>query len=162
MSSAQMLQAQPTHPTSHSPTNRERVLQLILLSDGLADIIDQEVELLTTRRPSELAQFEEEKTRLAKLYADEMGRFRNDRSLTKGVPAGLLEDLKTSTARLQGKLDAQSGMLTGMRSVSERMIQKIAQEVSRTRNPQRTYGSNANFAPAAGGGALAFAVNRTA
>ncbi len=142
-------------------SNRERVVQLILMTESLADIIDQEIDLLATRRPSALAEFEEEKTKLAKVYANEMTSFRKDRSLTKDVPEGLLQDLKSSTARLRTNLDKQTNVLTGLRTVSEKLVQTIAKEVAKTRNPNTAYGKNAVYAKAANSG-TAFALNRTA
>lgn len=144
-----------------SVSNRERVVQLILLSESLADIIGQEIDLLATRRPSALAEFEEEKTKLAKAYASEMTTFRKDRTLTKDVPEGLLQDLKSSTARLRTNLDKQTNVLTGLRTVSENMVQAIAKEVAKTRNPNTAYGKNAVYSKVTSRGA-AFALNRTA
>ena len=89
-------------------SNRERVVQLIMLTESLTDIIGQEVELLAERRPSELVRFEVEKTQLAKVYATEMTRFRKDSSLANDVPEGLLQDLKSSTASLRNRLTRSS------------------------------------------------------
>lgn len=150
----QLAQAKPV-------SNRERVVQLILLSESLADIIGQEVELLATRRPAALTEFEQEKTKLARAYANEMTNFRKDRSLTKDVPQGLLQDLKSSTARLRTNLDKQTNVLTGLRTVSEKMVQAIANEVAKTRNPNTAYGKNAVYSKVAPR-ATAFALNRTA
>ena len=148
-------------PLAQKVSNRERVVQLIMLTESLADIIGQEVTLLETRRPKELSQFEEDKTKLARIYESEMARFRKDSSLTKNVPPGLLQDLKSATGRLRANLDSQSNVLTGLKIVSERMVQAIAKEVAKTRSPQTSYGSNASYAPRAGRSA-AFALNRTA
>jgi len=142
-------------------SNRERVVSLIMLTESLADIIGQEVEVLAERRPAELVNFEQEKTRLAKVYASEMSRFRKDNSPTADVPEGLLHDLKMATGRLRDRLDTQSTVLTGLKTVSERMVQAIAKEVTKTRAPETAYASNATYAPATGRG-TAFAVNRTA
>ncbi|MFZ1989396.1 MAG: hypothetical protein WAW96_06435 [Alphaproteobacteria bacterium] len=142
-------------------SNRERVVQLIMLTESLAQIIDQEVDLLSKRRPSSLAEYQEEKTKLAKAYASEMTTFRKDRSLTKDVPEGLLQDLKSSTAKLRTKLDKQTTVLTGLKTVSEKMVQAIANEVAKTRAPDTSYGKNAVFAKAPSRG-TAFALNRTA
>jgi hypothetical protein len=147
---------------AHRPiTNRERVVQLIMLTESLADIIGQEVKLLGQRRPSSIKIFEEEKTRLAKAYASEMTRFRKDASLSHDVPEGLLQDLKTSTARLRETLDKETYVLTGLKTVSERFVQAMANEVGKTRAPDIAYGKNAGFAPRPAR-AAAFALNRTA
>jgi hypothetical protein len=154
-------QAQQSPAQTRPVSNRERVVQLIMLTESLTDIIDQEVTLLGERRPSELNQFEAEKTKLAKVYASEMTRFRKDFSLAADVPEGLLKDLKSSTARLREKLDVQTNVLTGLKTVSERMVQAIANEVSKTRSPETAYSKNASYAPVAGRG-TSFALNRTA
>ena len=142
-------------------SNRERVVQLIMLTESLSDIIDQEVDLLSKRRPSALAEYQEEKTKLAKAYASEMTNFRKDRSLTKDVPEGLLQDLKSSTAKLRTRLDNQTAVLTGLKTVSEKMVQAIAKEVTKARAPDTAYGKNAAFAKPPSRG-TAFALNRTA
>ena len=142
-------------------SNRERVVQLIMLTESLTQIIDQEIDLLSKRRPSALGEYEQEKTTLAKAYASEMTNFRKDRSLTKDVPEGLLKDLKSSTAKLRTRLDRQTTVLTGLKTVSEKMVQAIAKEVAKTRAPETAYGKNAVYSKVANRG-TAFALNRTA
>ena len=146
---------------SRPVSNRERVVQLIMLTESLSDIIDQEVDLLSKRRPSALGEYQEEKTKLAKAYASEMTNFRKDHSLTNDVPEGLLQDLKSSTAKLRTKLDKQTTVLTGLKTVSEKMVQAIAKEVAKTRAPETAYGKNAVYNKVASRGA-ALALNRTA
>jgi hypothetical protein len=142
-------------------SNRERVVQLIMLTESLSEIIHREAETLSQRRPAKILDFEAEKTRLAQIYANEMTRFRKDTSLMADVPKGLLDDLKTATGKLRDRLDRQSTILTGLKTVSERLVHAIANEVTKARVSDAGYGSNAGYARAPAG-SNSFALNRTA
>lgn len=152
-----MAQAQ----TAPKVSNRERVVQLIMLTESLSEIIHREAETLEERRPGKILDFEAEKTRLAQIYANEMTRFRKDNSLIADVPKGLLDDLRTATGKLRDRLDRQSTILTGLKTVSEKLVHSIANEVNRARAPEAGYSSNAVYAKNAARN-NSFALNRTA
>lgn len=141
--------------------NKDRVSQLVVLTDKLSDIIRMETVSLAQRRPSEISEYEGEKTRLAKIYNAELTRMKKDATATQNVPADIMQSLKAATARLREALHAETEILTGLKTVSERIVQQIAQEVARARAPATSYGHNAAFnkplvKPAA------FTLNRTA
>jgi len=141
------------------PGEIERIEQLTASADRLAEIIQDEIAFLQARRPRELAQFEEEKTRLGKIYASEIARLRKDPSLVKGLPRETLDALKRSTTRFRELTARQQTLLQAMRTVSERMIQTVATELHRMKAPETHYGRNAAYA---GARATPFALNRTA
>jgi hypothetical protein len=144
---------------SKDPTETERLAQLTLLTDRLAEIISEEISILQDRRPREIAVFEEEKTRLAKIYAAEITRLRREPDVVKGVPRDVTDSLKHATSRFHEIVVRQETMLNAMKTVSERMIRDIATELNRMRAPANTYGRNAAYA---GARAQPFALNRSA
>ena len=137
----------------------ERITDLTVLTDRLSEIIEGEIVFLKERRPRELARTEEEKTRLTKIYAGEIARFRKDPNLTKSVPRDVMTALKTATTRFRALVQRQEALLYGMQTVSERMIREIATELNKIKSPQRLYGRNAGIA---GVRPVPFALNQTA
>lgn len=137
----------------------ERVEQIAATADRLAEIIEDEIAILQARRPRDLAQFEEEKARLGKIYAAEIARLRKEPDLLKALPRETLDTLKRSTTRFRELTQRQQTLLSAMRTVSERMIRDVASEFQRMKAPETQYGRNAAYA---GGRASPFALNRTA
>ncbi len=144
---------------NQNPTEAERLAQLTLLTDRLAEILSDEISMLKERRPRELTTFEEEKTRLAKIYAAEITRLRREPGAVRGVPREVTEGLKNATSRFHEIVVRQETMLNAMKTVSERMIRDIATELNRMKAPATTYGRGAAYATAR---ATPFALNRSA
>jgi len=144
---------------NRNQSETERVEQLTAVTDRLAEIISAELAALKDRRPSEIIGFEEEKTRLARIYAAEITRLRKDPRLTRAVPRDVTKSLRHATERFRDLTARQEAMLLAMKTISERMIRDIASELGRINAPEVTYSRNATHA---GARATPFALNKTA
>jgi hypothetical protein len=137
----------------------QRLEQLTILTDRLSEIIDAEIAVLKERRPRALAETQDEKTRLSKIYAGEIARITKDAGWIRNLPFEVRKRFKEATARFRELVARQETMLAATRHVSERMLREIANELSRANAPQRVYGRNAAYA---GSHAAHFALNKTA
>jgi len=126
----------PLH--AHDPA--DRVEQLILLTERLSKIIDQETTILETRRPRELEPLKEEKTKLAALYAQEIRAIAADRSLVSGVAPALTDRLKTFTKAFEEKAAKQKAALERARRLTEGAIKALADDVAKRSRPFEGYG----------------------
>ncbi len=126
-----------------SPT--DRVQQLIILTDRLSSLIVQETELLKTNRPSEIQDFRDERAKLSNIYVQEMQLISNNKSLIDGVDKELKLALKEQTSRFREKLDAHGKVLFRVRTVTENMLQSIADEVARKKRMQNGYSHKAEM-----------------
>lgn len=139
----------------------DRVEQLIILTERLTGLIDQELELLKSRRPREMETTSEETAKLGALYGQEMARIRADRGLVKGAAPERIAMLKRATAAFRERLAAHSAVLSRIRTISERMMSEVAKEVTRQRSGPALYGTAAPK-PQAARPTAAVAINRLA
>ncbi|MEM1138813.1 MAG: hypothetical protein AAGF19_00235 [Pseudomonadota bacterium] len=141
------------NPTDH-------VEQLIVLTERLTGLIEQEAGLLAERRPGEITSLSDERDRLAAIYAQEMRRLKEDRTLVAGVPAPLMTTLKAETGRFQAALKGHLARLEGFKLTTEKVVQTVSKEVDARRAGPTSYGSSA-LVEAARGPSSAIAVNTT-
>ena len=126
-----------------SPT--DRVEQLIILTERLTDIIMNEIAALKDRRPSDIKEYETEKTKLARAYSHEMQLIHRQRNLIEGVARDLMQSLKAATAAFREALAQQQALLSSARTVTEGMIKSIAEEVAAKKKPVVGYGKHADL-----------------
>ncbi len=127
----------------------DRVEQLVILTEKLTDLIEREIDALSTRRPADITEFEEERNRLASIYNLEMSLIRQDRSMIEGISAKLKSTLSAATEKFQTKLAEHEKILNRIQQVSEKMIRSIAEEITAKRAPTVKYGQNAAADPRA-------------
>lgn len=127
----------------------DRADQLIVLTERLAALVEDETRRIEAREPSAPAELVEEKERLANAYRLELARIKQDRALIDAAPRSLLDTLKRNTLRLQAALEAHEIALGAVKVVAEGLVQAMAEEIHRQRQGARPYG--ANGAPSAGG-----------
>lgn len=142
------------------PNETERARQLTALTERLTEIVSSEIEALQSRRPKDITEFEEEKTRLARIFATETQRLKSDPNLVRVIPREVLAALRQAAARFREVTARQEAMLLALKTVSERMIRDIASELNRMKAPERGYGRSAS--PYAAHPAAPFALNSTA
>ncbi len=123
----------------------DRVEQLIILTERLTDIVMHEIAALKDRRPSDINEFESEKTKLARAYSHEMQLVGRQRNLIEGVAKSLLQTLKQATAAFREALAQHQALLSSAREVTEGMIKSIAEEVAAKKKPVVGYGSGAEL-----------------
>jgi len=121
----------------------DRVKQLIVLTDRLADLVEKETELLKQRRPSDIQVFQDERTKLSNIYVQEMQMISQDKSLIQGVKEDLTAVLKSKPGKFREKLDQHGRLLYRIRDVTEGIIKAIAEDVTQKSQAQAGYGKDA-------------------
>ena len=97
-----------------------RVKALIDLTEELTAIVTRENELLTTRRPSELAPLQAEKARLAAAYAQSIRAVAADRVAVAGAGPDLIEQLREITRTFESRARRQRKRCPGDRRTVRR------------------------------------------
>jgi hypothetical protein len=127
----------------------DRADQLIVLSERLAALVEDETRRIEARAPTAEAALVEEKERLANAYRLELARIKQDPGLVSAAPKPLLDKLRLATQRLQAALSEHEIAIGAVKFVSEGLVQAMAEEVHRQRQAARPYG--ASGAPSSGG-----------
>ncbi len=116
---------------------------LVALTERLTALITRENTLLRQREPRQLSKFHDEKIRLTELYTREMAALRrNDGVLNDAAPEDV-DSLKQVTAGFRKALAEHNSIVGALKSVTEGMIQAIADEVTKRNNPVQGYGTDA-------------------
>ena len=121
---------------------KDRVEQLLLVSERLTALIDAETQRIEARLPPLDGEQAEEKTRLANAYRLELARVKQDRSLIEGAPPALLAQLRESTVAMHEKLAAHEIALHAVKLVAEGLVHAMAEEVVRQRGGGANYGAS--------------------
>lgn len=116
---------------------------LVALTERLTAMITRENTLLRRREPRQLSNFHDEKTRLTDLYTREMAVLRRNDGVLKGARPKDVATLKKVTASFRKALADHNTMVGALKSVTEGMIQAIADEVTKRNNPVQGYGTDA-------------------
>ena len=120
---------------------------VIALSSHLGSVIRQEIEILAERRPSDLKPLLDTKNKLTEQYQSAMSDMRENPGAVKAAPPADIERLKDATFLLHGILDEYRTSLTAAKTVTERLVKAIGDEVATRRQPVKAYGANAQYAP---------------
>lgn len=130
--------------------SRERAEQLALLTERLTELIHQETERIEARTPPLDGAEAEEKNRLANAYRLELARIKQDRALIDTAPPELLARLRRLTDALHQALAAHEIALSAVKSLTEGLVQAMAEEIGRVRNAGAPYGAQGAIAAPAG------------
>ena len=120
---------------------KDRVEQLLLISERLTALIDADTQRIEARQPPLDGEAAEEKTRLANAYRLELARVKQDRSLIEGAPPALLAQLRQRTVAMHEMLAAHETALNAVKVVAEGLVQAMAEEVVRQRGGDAHYGA---------------------
>ena len=137
----------------------DRVAQLIGLTQNLTQLLAAEAAAFEARRPQDAAGKSEETARLANIYRHETLRIKNDPSLIAGAPKAARQKLIHATQAFEAVLARHGRALAAAKTITEGLVQAIAEEVAATRSARSPYGANAR-APSAD--ATAITLNRRA
>ncbi|HYD73220.1 MAG TPA: flagellar basal body protein [Candidatus Binatia bacterium] len=132
---------------------KDRVEQLLLISERLTALIDAETQRIEARLPPLDGQEAEEKTRLANAYRLELARVKQDRALIEGAPPALLAQLRQSTVTMHEMLAAHETALNAVKLVAEGLVHAMADEVVRQRGGDANYGAKGELVAPNGLGA---------
>jgi hypothetical protein len=120
----------------------DRVDVLLDLTRRLSGLVELEIKLIEQREPLRLNDLEEERSRLALLYAREMQAVKSDPAAMKKVARDRIERLREETAAFNASLDRHQRLIARMRRVTEGIVKTIADEASRQRAPKTGYGAS--------------------
>lgn len=119
---------------------RDRVEQLIILTERLTDLVARSAQAFEDGRPQAAAEVLEETTRLANLYRHESARIRADTSLVNSAPLALRTQLARATEAFDAVLARQGRAIEAARTVTEGLVKAIADEVASQRGETAGYG----------------------
>ncbi len=120
---------------------QDRAEQLAIITTRLAALVEEDVRRIGARSPPLMGAQAEERNRLANAYRLELARIKQDPSLIAGAAPGALEKLKQDTQSLQDTLAAHELALGALKTVSEGLVQAMAEEVTRQRGGSLNYGA---------------------
>lgn len=115
----------------------------ILVALRLAKLIEAENDLLIDRRPSELAAFEDEKADLTVAYQQELGALRDQPGLLATSQPEVKATLRAAGMRLVNAMDVNRRKIMAARTVAERMMKAVTDEVAKRANPVQGYTARA-------------------
>jgi hypothetical protein len=116
---------------------RGKIERLIILTDRLAAMLDEDVAALEHGKARNLRSTETSFQQLMNIYVREAGGL--NAAAAKSAPAELRNKLAQSVKRMNELLARHQRLIMRVRNASEGMIQAIAKEVERRRVSQRSY-----------------------
>jgi hypothetical protein len=126
--------------TDSAPADHMRIEQLIVLTERLTELIAEQAQAFEARRPLDAARNMEEANKLANLYRHEAQRIRQAPHTLLGLPLALRTRLVRATEGFDAVIARQGRALAAAKTVTEGLVQAIAQEVSAQRNQGAAYG----------------------
>jgi hypothetical protein len=129
---------------------QDRAEQLLIVTERLTALIREETRLLEARKPPLAGAEADEKNRLANAYRLELARIKQDPLLLQGAPEPALRALREGATALQAELSAHELALGALKTVSEGLVQAMAEEVNRQRGGAPQYGAGGGVAAASG------------
>lgn len=108
----------------------ERVKSLIEITESLSDIFARENDMLSSRRPREIAPLQAEKARLAAAYAQSIRDIAANRALVEGADEVLLSELRSITKTFEDRAAKQRALLDGARQAAEGVVKAVAAEAA--------------------------------
>lgn len=107
------------------PSNHTLLMDLIVITERLADLMVRENEILRSMRPSGICDLQKDKSELAQSYERRMRLVREDPSIVAEASVALREKLLKATSRFETVLSENERTLRAVKSVSERLMKII-------------------------------------
>lgn len=133
----------------HAEDAADRVEQLITLTERLTAALSQDLADFEARRPQDAAPRAEETARLANMYRHESARVRRNPALIAGAPDHAKAQLKRATQAFEAVLTRHGQAVAAAKTITEGLVQAIAEELSSMRAGAGAYGPRGGSAPAA-------------
>ncbi len=108
----------------------ERISRIRELVHRLGEIINAETTVLRARRPSELADTRLQKSQLTKAYDEEISDLRENPAILAAAQDGEVDTLKSIIGPFRKILDEHNRALFVAKTVTERFIRAVADEVA--------------------------------
>ena len=118
---------------------------LIQVTRDLTALIKKEISLLNAHRPGDIARLAEDKNRLAATYHQQMTALQQAGGLKTAGSADHLRLLKKVTREFQEVLEDHKRKLKALKTISEKMIKAVGDEIARQANKSQAYGANAKL-----------------
>ena len=128
----------------------DRAEQLLIITNRLTALIGEEHRRMEARQPPLEGAEADERNRLANAYRLELSRIKLEPALLDGAPPALLTKLRAATAHFQQALLAHETALGALKTVSEGLVQAMAEEVTRQRGGASHYGAQGALAAQSG------------
>lgn len=107
------------------PSNHTLLMDLIVITERLADLMVRENEILRSMRPSGICDLQKDKADLAQSYERRMRLVREDPSILAEASLALRQKLLDTTTRFEAALGENERTLRAVKSVSERLMKII-------------------------------------
>ena len=127
---------------------RDRALAAASLSRRLGELVAKENTLLKSRRPSALAALGDEKRRLTDAYETEIQALKSDPTGLAALGPEHLARLRAATGYFQDQLEEHRRLVQAARVITEKMLNRVAEQAGRRDRPVMNYGRDAVMAPA--------------
>lgn len=121
----------------------QRLDELLLLTERLTRLTEQEIEKIETRRPKEMEPIIEQKGVLSAQYARVAQTLKRNQDLVKAASPELRKSLKDATKRFHETLEALTRRLDRVRQISEGIVRAIATDAAEHRASPVGYGKTA-------------------
>lgn len=137
----------------------DHVDQLVALTERLSALLAEQTRLFEARRPQDAAGLTARSSELATLYRRESARLKANPRMIAGAPVAKRQRLVQATQSFDKVLARHGRSVHAAKTVTEGLIQAVAQEVARRRAPAAGYGPRAR---ALSGDGSAITLNRRA
>lgn len=107
------------------PSNHTLLLDLIVITERLTDLMGRENEILRSMRPRDICELQKDKADLAQSYERRMRLVREDPTIVAEASHALREKLLDATTRFEVVLAENERTLRAVKSVSERVMKII-------------------------------------
>jgi flagellar biosynthesis/type III secretory pathway chaperone len=123
---------------------------LIHMSDRLSQLMEQEIELLLSRRASDIQAMQSDKESLAGVYQRVISDLQQNPSALEGIDDPRRERLKHAAARLQGAATGNAIALRSAIEANHQLIEAIAAAIRDQSNEYAPYMANGRVAHGSG------------
>lgn len=124
---------------------RKAIDTLTDITTRLDDVMAKENQILINRRPHELAGYSAEKEELASAYEREMAELHANPTLLSRAEPDEISRLKSATKQFQQVLEEHRCLVQTTKSVTDRMLKAITEEVSAKQRPVEGYDRTASM-----------------
>ena len=132
------------------------------VANRLGELVATENEILRDRRPMDLEVYRDEKERLTEAYERHTAALARDKDVLKTVEPAAIDQLRSATRRFQDVLEEHRRRVQSAKTVTERMIRAITEDVASRDRMVKGYDGNAMMRPVIGRSekAVSLALNR--
>ena len=127
-------------------TGPENAGDLIRMTDRLSKLMEQEVELLRSRRAKDIQALQSDKESLAAVYQRVITDLQNNPAALDGLDDVRRDRLKHSAARLQGAVTGNAIALRSAIEANHQLIETIAGAIRQQSNAHAPYMANGRVA----------------